>query len=501
MSSLRRGLWTPFVLKVFFTAVCANPTNLEIFIAERLKPLHAVEALRSYPIEQICETFSVEHLIDAGCGTPLWLSGLSKNIRYTGIDIVENAPFLSLDITEEVLPIGDLLLCRECLTYFSYRDIFAALEKFKASGSTYLCATTFPALQENSETSTGIRRPLNLEAPPFSFPKPLAIIPEEKERCLAVWKLEDLDLSFLAQCVFPPLTVLSKPVGGPQGWEHPAVVNSMRRGLSKIHRDFNVNPEELLAVKQNVLVLANIEAGLQAYGWKLHKKIATLMIGPNIAMSVTECDSFVSWPLIDAYLINSEWPMQNFLRFNPALKRHMRLWYSGVDESVWKPASSFSQKNSQVVLLYRKNYEEVSDRVQQCLERHGYQVISLTYGHYTPEQFKQALEVAKFAVFVSRSESQGIALAEAWSMDVPVLAWNPKGSVSYLDYEYTDVSSCPYMNPWVGKEWVRIEELEEMVTHFSEISTEFQPRRWVLLHMTDKVSVEQLLVQLRGVQK
>ncbi len=509
MSNLRRKSKKPFILKAFlplalscFTFAAANPTNREIFAEERLKPLAQVEALAVAPIEQLCEVLDVKHLIDAGCGTPLWQSGLSKNILYTGVDIVgSDAPFLSLDITEDPLPKGDLLLCRECLTYFSYRDIFAALENFKASGSAYLCATTFPSLQQNRETSTGIRRPLNLEAAPFSFPTPLILISEGEGRCLAVWKLEDLDLSPLSRCVFPPLTVLSKPVGGPQGWEHSAVMNSMRRGLSKVHRDYNVNPDKVAAVKENVLVLANIDAGLQAYRWKQQKKIATLLLGPNIVGYVTECDSFTSWPLIDAYLINSEWPMKNFLRFNPALGRHMRPWYSGVDENMWKPSCPFSQKNSQIVLLYRKNNEDISDRVQQCLERLGYQVISLTYGHYTHEQLKQALEAAKFAVFVSRSESQGIALAEAWSMDVPVLAWNPKGSVSYLGYEYLDVSSCPYMNPWVGKEWVQVEELEEMVAHFSEISAEFQSRRWVLLHMTDKVSVEQLLVQLRGVQK
>ena len=55
------------------------------------------------------------------------------------------------------------------------------------------------------------------------------------------------------------------------------------------------------------------------------------------------------------------------------------------------------------------------------------------------------------AVFMSRSESQGLALAEAWAMDVPTLVWQSPpgepGSVFSLSdpapYLTSDTGVCP----------------------------------------------------------
>jgi hypothetical protein len=505
----------------FCTCACADhqTTLKEIFTEENTLPLNShckphVNTLNH--LQQICKILQVKHVVDAGCGDARWLQPLISTVNYVGVDIVDtliannriyldssHAHFLSLDITKETLPKADLLLCRDCLDYFSYFDIFTTLEKLKASGCEYLCATTYPHLDDNTETATGIKRQINLEAYPFLFLGPCMRFAEavDNERYLAVWKLQDIDLSTLYSFVFPPLTVLSKPVGGPQGWEHPAVVNSARRGLAKIHRNFNINPDNIKDVKENVLVLANIEAALQAYQWKQEQRINTLLVGPNVAASSTEFDAFLTWPLIDAYLANCEWVRDNFFRFSPAMRRHTRLWFSGVDEAYWKPSLPFKQKTSNQVLLYRKTNGDVCDQAQICLENHGYQVISLTYGNHSQVQYKESLEKCRFAVFISCSESQGIALAEAWSMDVPTLVWNPKEPITYIDHVYENVSSSPYLNPSVGKDWVKMDELEELLVHFTEISKDFQPRRWLLLHMTDKISIEQLLFQIRAVSQ
>ena len=52
------------------------------------------------------------------------------------------------------------------------------------------------------------------------------------------------------------------------------------------------------------------------------------------------------------------------------------------------------------------------------------------------------------AVFISRSESQGLALAEAWAMDVPTLVWQgPPGDGGSL-FNLSDPS--PYLTSHTG---------------------------------------------------
>jgi hypothetical protein len=162
----------------------------------------------------------IRTLADAPCGDLSWIrhvTGLELD-RYIGIDIVAelikslaceppipNAEFRQLDVVSDPLPPADCILCRDLLVHLSNQQVYRCLRNFRASGSKYLLTTTFPQ-QTNEDTITGRWRPLNLEAPPFSFPPPLAVILEgntqrnirrgtnQEDKSLALWRLADLPL-------------------------------------------------------------------------------------------------------------------------------------------------------------------------------------------------------------------------------------------------------------------------------------------------------------------
>jgi hypothetical protein len=158
----------------------------------------------------------VRALLDAPCGDFNWMKALALDLEeYVGVDVVgevvelnrarHGAPgrrFVQLDLTADPLPRADLILCRDCLGHFAYRDIVRALANFKRSGSRLLMTTTFPAARANIEIVTGDWRPLNLELPPFNLPSPLMVIDEQcteaegryADKSLGVWRLQDLPL-------------------------------------------------------------------------------------------------------------------------------------------------------------------------------------------------------------------------------------------------------------------------------------------------------------------
>lgn len=76
----------------------------------------------------------------------------------------------------------------------------AALENFKRSGSTYLLTTTFIGVRRNIDVRTGAWRALNMQAPSFEFPLPLALVDERcthsgdiyRDKRLALWRLTSL---------------------------------------------------------------------------------------------------------------------------------------------------------------------------------------------------------------------------------------------------------------------------------------------------------------------
>ena len=67
------------------------------------------------------------------------------------------------------------------------------LEQLAHSGSTYLLTTTYPERDNDKDIATGAWRPLNLEAAPFSLPKPLTTI--RSRRALRV-RLKDTQKSY-----------------------------------------------------------------------------------------------------------------------------------------------------------------------------------------------------------------------------------------------------------------------------------------------------------------
>ena len=116
-----------------------------------------------------------------------WFKHILKkaSFEYIGADIVQslilehqknftndNISFLHLDITNEPLPNADIWLCRDCLIHFSNKDIKRALTQFIDSSIPYLLTTSYTESTANANILTGEHRFLNLELPPFNFPKP-----------------------------------------------------------------------------------------------------------------------------------------------------------------------------------------------------------------------------------------------------------------------------------------------------------------------------------------
>jgi hypothetical protein len=143
----------------------------------------------------LLDAYAIQSILDAPCGDCTWMRDVleERPLQYTGVDIVEaliaenvrthgtaTRRFLCLDMSRDDLPAADLVLCRDGLVHLSFADARAAIRNFRRSGARYLLTTTFVGRARNTDTPTGGWRPLNLEAAPFGFPAPLALV---DERC------------------------------------------------------------------------------------------------------------------------------------------------------------------------------------------------------------------------------------------------------------------------------------------------------------------------------
>jgi len=171
-----------------------------------------IEALRL-----LIYKYKIKSILDLPCGDFIWMKNIDLgSINYLGADIVDrliqenlknhtnepNISFSVLDLITDNLPKSDLILNRDCLVHFSYKDIYSSIKNIKASDSTYLLTTTFPNHTRNTDIITGKWRPLNLQIKPFNFPEPIVIITENcteendkyRDKSLSLWKTIDIKL-------------------------------------------------------------------------------------------------------------------------------------------------------------------------------------------------------------------------------------------------------------------------------------------------------------------
>jgi SAM-dependent methyltransferase len=169
-------------------------------------------------LPQLFDMFKIETILDAGCGDYYWMRTVDMKSRlYFGVDIVpemieknrehfadDNHHFLCLNLAEDLLPRVDMVICRDVLAHLDAQTVCKVLRNLKASGSTFLLATTHET-GKNRSIIPGNHYPYDLTVAPFNLSEPLILIKEttaedsslQDKKAMGLWLLQDLDLNCL----------------------------------------------------------------------------------------------------------------------------------------------------------------------------------------------------------------------------------------------------------------------------------------------------------------
>jgi glycosyltransferase involved in cell wall biosynthesis len=295
--------------------------------------------------------------------------------------------------------------------------------------------------------------------------------------------------------------VVKPDVPVPQGSPYPghyALVRSVVEGLHSVHADFNFNPRTFGDLARVVYAPAN-EALLQAIALKQEGAVDYLVAGPVNALFPDEGNGILKAPEIDLLIVPSEWTT-GFYRDFPELAHKIRVCPCGVDSERWKPTGR--EKERLAVVYWKSGHERFCETVEAIVRRCGLEPLRVRsrpgeYNFFEPAEYRDALDRALVAVFLSEFETQGIALAESWSMDVPTLVWDPRSQAEWRGHTFISGSSAPYLSPATGVAWRTIDDLEPVLSRALRSLRDFQPRAWVQAHMTDAICSETLYKLIR----
>jgi hypothetical protein len=106
----------------------------------------ATAVIRAW-LPDVCNRHGIKSVCDAGAGDLKWRHGMTWKVRYRPFDLIpRHETVKQADITRDVLPKCDAILCRMVLNHLDAERVGMALALFRQSAK-YLFATQFDGPQ------------------------------------------------------------------------------------------------------------------------------------------------------------------------------------------------------------------------------------------------------------------------------------------------------------------------------------------------------------------
>jgi glycosyltransferase involved in cell wall biosynthesis len=276
-------------------------------------------------------------------------------------------------------------------------------------------------------------------------------------------------------------SILSIKTSGPK-----KVVENLIKGLDKIGFPYVINKKldscGLLWIQDNTEALWEIKT--------LPKNIR-ILIGPNLFTVPRQIPAGLDLSRA-VYIQPSNWT-KNFWQHFGLNQYKIEVWPTGIDTEKFMPLSG----SQNFVLVYFKDRDRDDLKyVYEILIKKGFDFNIIEYPHYKEKKYLKALRQAKYVIWLGRQESQGIALQEAMSCNVPILLCdvNRVGQVDPVledalvfnqeEKNYQNTTSAEYFDNRCGIKIHNLAELEKAIDFMEENFRKLEPRKYVLAHLS-----------------
>ncbi len=259
-----------------------------------------------------------------------------------------------------------------------------------------------------------------------------------------------------------------------------AVLDSLKRGLTELNIPFEINPF-LPAKYQNIHVLSGVDILNKMIRKKSKGKIKNLIVGPTMTITPDDYNGILLDKNIDLILFPSEWTKDFYVSIKPELKDKIQIWPAGV-----KIPKDISTKEN--ILIFKKNIDENQyNQIIKILNNKGIIYDIIEYGKYRKDDYIERLKKAKLLIYLQKTESQGLALQEAWSYDVPTFVI--KNTLwQYNQYSWDDDKmSAPYLTRESGV-FFDTDNLDNILDEFINNKMSFLPRKYCIDNLSDIVT-------------
>jgi glycosyltransferase involved in cell wall biosynthesis len=263
------------------------------------------------------------------------------------------------------------------------------------------------------------------------------------------------------------------------------VLSNLTRGLQILKENYLTNPSDLnpefpaYCLSQHPI----LQRG--------HDNMEHFVIGPNLC--VLPCDlPVVLEQRYKCIVAPSLWVKKLYEKWLSPDK--VFVWPVGIDSSKFVPSST--TKTTDCLLYFKDRGEHELAHVESLLRRYHQSYKILRYGSYAPQDFNDLISECSYGFLLDNTESQGIAVQEMMSCDLPIFVWD-KVLWDHRGEEYAcEATSVPYWDHSCGEKVENPSSLSktpEKFEKFLENLNDYSPRKFVKENLSLKRQAQQLL--------
>lgn len=246
------------------------------------------------------------------------------------------------------------------------------------------------------------------------------------------------------------------------------VISNLKKGLDLSGIPYNENPGDSKRGSKVISLQWNENV------FKYNPE--NILIGPNVCTLPID-NHFVMSQNYRQIIVPSEWVKKLYCKWIPEEK--ILIWPVGIDTEYFNDKSNLNKELDCLIYYKRRNLENLN-YVKKILKRFNQNFDIIEYGNYNEIDFIDKVSKSKYVFLLVNSESQGIAIQEMMSMNVPVFVWDVTHWTDRGEEFKVEASSVPYWDKRCGLYEINENSIPEKFNFFLQRLEFFNPRDYIL---------------------
>ena len=223
-------------------------------------------------------------------------------------------------------------------------------------------------------------------------------------------------------------------------------------------------------------------------------KHCKFIFGPHFSVSPNEYQIQMIKGLNSIYIQPSRWVVNYWKKYSICSNLNIKTLPFGVDTEKFKDSLNNKKEN---IIFYLKRRNSVDINILTNFlnsKKINYKIFNYLE-KYNENDYLQYLKTCKYGIWLSSFESQGFALQEALSCNVPLFVWNvismnQEDGSNYNNYPATTI---PYWDNRCGEFFYDYNELESTYNKFITNLDNYKPREYILENLSMEVCEDKLI--------